>query len=70
MKSIIIGAGTYGEVYAAYLQEGGVDIVGFLDDNVNLHAKYVRGIPVFRRNRQAGKCKVYSWSRSGLLPAG
>lgn len=46
MKSIIIGAGTYGEVYAAYLQEGGVDIVGFLDDNVNLHAKYVRGIPV------------------------
>lgn len=46
MKSIIIGAGTYGEVYAAYLQENGVDIIGFLDDNVNLHAKYVRGIPV------------------------
>lgn len=33
MKSVIIGAGTYGEVYLAYLQEAGVDIVGFLDDN-------------------------------------
>ena len=32
MKSIIIGAGTYGEVYLTYLQEAGVDIIGFLDD--------------------------------------
>lgn len=29
MKSVIIGAGTYGEVYLAYLQEAGVEIVGF-----------------------------------------
>lgn len=29
MKSVIIGAGTYGEVYLAYLQEAGIEIVGF-----------------------------------------
>lgn len=32
MKSVIIGAGTYGEVYLTYLQEAGMEIVGFLDD--------------------------------------
>ncbi len=46
MKSIIIGAGTYGEVYLAYLKEANVNIVGFLDDNQDLHGKYVKGIPV------------------------
>lgn len=46
MKSVIIGAGTYGEVYLAYLQESGVDVAGFLDDNVLLHGKIVRGVPV------------------------
>ena len=46
MKSIIIGAGTYGEVYLAYLQEAGVDIVGFLDDDPKFANQSVRGIPV------------------------
>lgn len=46
MKSVIIGAGTYGEVYLAYLLEAGVEIVGFLDDNKELHGKKVRDIPV------------------------
>ena len=46
MKSIIIGAGTYGEVYLAYLQEAGVDIVGFLDDNKDLHGSLVKGVRV------------------------
>lgn len=46
MRSIIIGAGTYGEVYLAYLQEAGINIVGFLDDNKGLHGKFVKGIPV------------------------
>ena len=46
MKSVIIGAGTYGEVYLAYLQEAGVDIVGFLDDNPKLENSDVRGVPV------------------------
>lgn len=46
MKSIIIGAGTYGEVYLAYLQEAGVEVVGFVDDNPELEGTAVRGIPV------------------------
>lgn len=46
MKSIIIGAGTYGEVYLAYLREAGVDVVGFIDDNPKLWNYYVQGIPV------------------------
>lgn len=46
MKSIIIGAGTYGEVYLAYLQEAGVNIVGFLDDDPKYANQSVRGIPV------------------------
>lgn len=46
MKCVIIGAGTYGEVYLAYLQEAGVNIVGFIDDNKELHGKNIQGIPV------------------------
>ena len=47
MKSIIIGAGTYGEVYLSYLVDAGIDVVGFLDDNESLVGKEIRGIPVF-----------------------
>jgi sugar O-acyltransferase (sialic acid O-acetyltransferase NeuD family) len=46
MKSVIIGAGTYGEVYLAYLQEAGVNVVGFLDDDPKYENQMVRGIPV------------------------
>lgn len=46
MKSVIIGAGTYGEVYLAYLQEAGINIVGFLDDDPKYVNQEVRGIPV------------------------
>lgn len=46
MRSVIIGAGTYGEVYLAYLQEAGVDIVGFLDDDPKYANQNVRGVPV------------------------
>lgn len=46
MKSVIIGAGTYGEVYLAYLKEANVDIVGFLDDNKELHNSLIQNIPV------------------------
>lgn len=46
MKSIIIGAGTYGEVYLAYLQEAGVNIIGFLDDDLKYTNQSIRGIPV------------------------
>ena len=46
MRSVIIGAGTYGEVYLAYLQEAGADIVGFLDDDPKYEGQSVRGVPV------------------------
>jgi sugar O-acyltransferase (sialic acid O-acetyltransferase NeuD family) len=46
MNSIIIGAGSYGEVYLAYLQETGINIVGFIDDNKKLWGKEVCGVPV------------------------
>ena len=46
MRSIIIGAGTYGEVYFTYLQEAGVNIVGFLDDDPRFEGKKVCGVPV------------------------
>jgi len=46
MRSVIIGAGTYGEVYLAYLQEAGVDIIGFLDDDPKYKNKMVRDVPV------------------------
>ncbi len=46
MKSVIIGAGTYGEVYLSYLQEAGIKVVGFLDDDPKFIGKSVRGIPV------------------------
>jgi len=46
MKSVIIGAGTYGQVYLSYLQNAGINIVGFIDDNKQLWNTDVLGIPV------------------------
>lgn len=46
MKSVIIGAGTYGEVYLAYLKEAGIDVIGFLDDNISLWDTRVKDIPI------------------------
>lgn len=46
MRSIIIGAGTYGEVYLAYLKEAGIDIVGFLDDDPKYIGQKVKGVQV------------------------
>ena len=46
MKSIIIGAGKYGEVYLSYLKEAGVDVIGFLDDDSNVQELTFGGLPV------------------------
>lgn len=46
MKAFILGAGTYGEVYASYLFEAGIKIEGFLDDNRLLHGKVINNIPI------------------------
>ena len=46
MRSIILGAGTYSEVYLCYLIESNVNIVGFLDDDPKFKNSFVRGYPV------------------------
>ena len=46
MRSVIVGAGTYGEVYLAYLQEAGIHVIGFIDDNSELWGTTIRNIPV------------------------
>lgn len=42
---IIIGAGTYGQVYAEYLKDS-YNVIAFYDDDVNLHNSKVNGIEV------------------------
>lgn len=44
-KCIIVGAGTYGQVYAEYLKKK-YEIIGFIDDDQSLINKRVAGIPV------------------------
>lgn len=47
IKTIIIGAGTYGQVYASYLSETGrYNITGFLDDDNKKIGSVVNGISV------------------------
>lgn len=55
MKSIIIGAGTYGEVYLAYLQEAGFEIVGFVDDDLKYEGTEVKGVPVIGKIGDLGR---------------
>lgn len=64
MKSVIIGAGTYGEVYQAYLQEAGVEIVGFLDDDESLWGKEIRGVRVL-----GGVCLLEKLRKEDLAEA-
>lgn len=45
-KAIIIGAGTHGEIYSAYLKEAGVDVLGFIDDKDEIQGTWIRGIQV------------------------
>ena len=46
-KAIIVGAGTYGQVYAEYISEtGNYELIGFLDDDVAKHTNLINGIPV------------------------
>ncbi len=46
MKSIIISAGKYAEVYLTYLREQNIDVIGFLDDSADLAGKEISGLPV------------------------
>ena len=42
---IVIGAGTYGQVYAEYLKAT-YNVLGFIDDDINLSGKQINGFPV------------------------
>lgn len=46
MKSAIIGAGTYGQVYFYYLKRAGIEVVAFIDDNREILGKEILGVPV------------------------
>jgi sugar O-acyltransferase (sialic acid O-acetyltransferase NeuD family) len=59
-KSIIIGAGTYGEVYLSYLSAAGINVIGFIDDNSDLVGKDIYGCPVLgTRNDLKSLVKSY-----------
>ena len=45
-NAIIIGAGTHGQIYASFLRQSGVNIIGFIDDNPELVNTSVIGIDV------------------------
>ncbi len=70
MKSIIIGAGTYGEVYLAYLQEAGIEVIGFVDDNPTLQKKLIRGIPVLGTINDLEVIKVTCNAQAVYCPIG
>lgn len=44
-KCVIVGAGTYGQVYVKYLSEV-YDVQGFFDSNLSLHDTIINGYPV------------------------
>jgi len=45
-KSLIIGAGTHGEIYASFLKNAGVHVLGFIDDDDSVQDKIINGIEV------------------------
>ncbi len=49
MRAVIFGAGTHGEAYLSYFRECGINVVGFLDDNVFQLGSSVRGVPILGR---------------------
>lgn len=47
MNCAIIGAGTYGEVYMAYLKEAGYNIVAYFDNDTSLWGNIINNIPIY-----------------------
>ncbi len=70
MKSLIIGAGTYGEVYLAYLQDAGVDIIGFIDDSDEKQGAIVRGVPVIGKLADLPRLKEEMGAEAVYCPLG
>lgn len=58
MRVVVIGAGTYGEVYLSYLRESSkFKVVGFLDDNPDLVGKLINNVPVLGTTDILAQCK-------------
>lgn len=70
MKSVIIGAGSYSEVYLTFLQEAGVNIVAFLDDDDNLVGKEVKNIPVIGKTNMLPNLKEEYGIEAAYCPIG
>ena len=53
MRAVIFGAGDYGCVFLEYVCEGGdLEVLGFLDDSVQLQGTAVEGLPVLGTRAQ------------------
>ncbi len=46
MKAIIYGAGEQGRVVLDILQQTGIEVIGFIDDTIEMHGKVVNGVSV------------------------
>ena len=44
--AVVVGAGTYGEVYLYYLRQAGIPVAGFVDDHPDKSGTQIDGVPV------------------------
>jgi sugar O-acyltransferase (sialic acid O-acetyltransferase NeuD family) len=70
MRSIIIGFGDYGAVYLTYLQEVGVNVIGFVDDNHSLIGKEIEGVEVIGTIDDLKKLKIKYQIEAVYCPIG
>lgn len=69
-KSAIIGAGTYGQTYASYLIESGIEIIGFIDDDPSLWGTEIMGVPVIGDFECLKKSSFREWINNIYCPIG
>lgn len=69
-KAVVIGAGTQGQVYASYLKEAGVNLIGFVDDDKELIGTKIIGIPVLGRYEDLYDKKFKSLIQDVYCPIG
>ncbi|MDC6366880.1 MULTISPECIES: acetyltransferase [Flavobacteriaceae] len=69
-KSLIIGAGTHGQIYASYLAEAGIEVVGFIDDNEALYGKSILNIPIVGTFEDLNRNKIKQLAQNVYCPIG
>ena len=69
-NSIIIGAGTHGQIYASYLREEGIKVIGFVDDNKDLFGREILGIPVMGTFQDLHENKLKNRANAIYCPIG